>query len=407
MKYGSLEDAVTNSPDVFDRLKDLFPLQRPQSVQSQGNLPTEDNFPRTQLLMSGWQMVEENFPLPIKGLMNTKYAGYVLTKDTYKEVTPRSPMFGMDCEMCRTTCGDLELTRISIVDENMDDIYDELVKPHNRITDYLTRFSGITPKMMRNVTKRLRDVQEDIRRILPDDAILVGQSLCNDMHAVKMMHPYIIDTSIIYNITGDRRRKTKLQTLAREFLSERIQEGQGGHCSHEDSAASLKLVKLKLTKDVAFGDAVLGDMSMQIRHHPELGHPNYSTSMLKLITKMDKTAQIIGSETIVNKYSQCTFKGIKKNKKIRCVTDNSNEVVIKSLCDSLAVKQFSFNIAQVDLTDANSDGDVESMQKTSKQVDSWVKDIYERLASPGLFVVMFGGQNDMCNGCCFIALKSA
>lgn len=139
MKYGSLEDAVTKSSDVFDRLKDLFPLQAPQNAQQQSNLPKDDNFPRTQLLMSGWQMVEENYPLPIKGLMNTKYAGYILTKESYKEVTPFSPMFGMDCEMCRTTTGDLELTRISIVDENLSEFYEELVKPDNKIVDYLTR----------------------------------------------------------------------------------------------------------------------------------------------------------------------------------------------------------------------------------------------------------------------------
>lgn len=28
-------------------------------------------------------------------------------------------MFGLDCEMCLTTSGNLELTRISIVDEDM------------------------------------------------------------------------------------------------------------------------------------------------------------------------------------------------------------------------------------------------------------------------------------------------
>lgn len=30
-----------------------------------------------------------------------------------------SPMFGIDCEMCKTASGDLELTRVTIVNENM------------------------------------------------------------------------------------------------------------------------------------------------------------------------------------------------------------------------------------------------------------------------------------------------
>lgn len=42
-----------------------------------------------------------------------------MTKDVYLEATARSPMIGLDCEMCKTTTGDLELTRITLVDEKM------------------------------------------------------------------------------------------------------------------------------------------------------------------------------------------------------------------------------------------------------------------------------------------------
>lgn len=83
---------------------------------------------------------------------------------------------------------------MSVVSEKHEVLYDELVKPSNKIVDYLTRFSGINAKMMRNVTKKLQDVREELRALLPDDAILVGQSLSNDLHALKMMHPYVIDT---------------------------------------------------------------------------------------------------------------------------------------------------------------------------------------------------------------------
>jgi RNA exonuclease 1 len=61
-----------------------------------------------------------------------------------------------------------------------------------------------------------------------------------------MMHPYVIDTSVIYNITGNRFRKTKLALLAQRFLGEEIQQGEEGHCSVEDSATCMKLTQLKL-----------------------------------------------------------------------------------------------------------------------------------------------------------------
>lgn len=71
--------------------------------------------------------------------------------------------------------------------------------------------------------KTLKEVPEEVRNILPPDAIPVGQSSNSDLPAMKMIHPYVIATSAILNITGNRKRKTKLQTLAREFLGINIQ----------------------------------------------------------------------------------------------------------------------------------------------------------------------------------------
>lgn len=63
-----------------------------------------------------------------------------------------------------------------------------------------------------------------------------------------MMHPYVIDTSVIYNLSGERWRKPKLQALAWQFLGVKIQENAKGHDSAEDSLSSLKLVQLKLSQ---------------------------------------------------------------------------------------------------------------------------------------------------------------
>lgn len=63
-----------------------------------------------------------------------------------------------------------------------------------------------------------------------------------------MMHPYCIDTSVIFNVTGDRYRKSKLSYLSKHFLNESIQESSHGHDSVEDSSASLRLVQLKLSE---------------------------------------------------------------------------------------------------------------------------------------------------------------
>lgn len=41
----------------------------PTNITSNGNLPPTDKFCRTKLLLSLWQMVEENYPVPLKGTL--------------------------------------------------------------------------------------------------------------------------------------------------------------------------------------------------------------------------------------------------------------------------------------------------------------------------------------------------
>lgn len=48
------------------------------------------------------------------------------------------------------------------------------------------------------------------------------------------LHPYVIDTTVIYNMTGDRVRKLKLATLAKEFFGKEIQQAVTGHNLIED-----------------------------------------------------------------------------------------------------------------------------------------------------------------------------
>ncbi|XP_076460169.1 RNA exonuclease 5-like [Babylonia areolata] len=223
---------------------------------------------RTQLLMSVEQMIEENYPVPGEEDSDEKYKDYVVSKEHYTPVAPNSPLFAVDCEMCLTSAMRHELARVSIVNDQNEVIYDELVKPYNPIINYLTRYSGITKRILDPVTKRIEEVQREISELLPDDAILCGQSLGNDLTALKMFHPYVIDTSLIYNLSGSRRMKCSLKRLSFCFLGRVIQGSKSGHSSAEDAEATLDLVKLKLRKTLSFGDAVLGgDVTPSLPSH--------------------------------------------------------------------------------------------------------------------------------------------
>ncbi|CAG5124244.1 unnamed protein product [Candidula unifasciata] len=215
-----------------------------------------ERFSRTCLLLSTYQMMLEGYPLPVQTNIG-RYRDFVFTKEKYAKVTADSPLYALDCEMCTTTARKNELTRVSVVSETGKVLYDTLVKPANRIINYLTRYSGITKQMLDPVTTTIEDVQRDIRSLLPPDAILCGQSLNGDLIALKMFHPYVIDTSVIFNMSGNRYVKAGLRKLTQFFLGRTIQNSKSGHNSAEDATATLDLVKLKLTKGLEFGDATL------------------------------------------------------------------------------------------------------------------------------------------------------
>ncbi|XP_056224531.1 RNA exonuclease 5-like [Seriola aureovittata] len=182
------------------------------------------------------EMIKRHYP--VKGMPG--FEEFVCI-DSVDCVTDGSPLYGLDCEMCLTEKGN-ELARVSLVDSDGNCVLDELVKPQNRILNYLTRFSGITAAMLRPITTTLRDVQAKLRAVLPRDAVLVGHSLNNDLIALKLIHRHVIDTSLLYRREFGQR--FKLKVLAETVLKRQIQTEEGkGHNPIEDAVAALELAQ--------------------------------------------------------------------------------------------------------------------------------------------------------------------
>lgn len=207
-----------------------------------------------ELIMSYDQMKDNFYP------MHPDVSGKALPLEDGWRDTEAGPaikkrgntLLGLDCEMCATANGPV-VTRATVVDYNGDTIYDKLVKPDEPITDYLTQWSGITKELLDPVTTTLADVQEDLIKLIKTQDILIGHSLESDLGVLKLRHPLVIDTSIVFDHPRGATFKCSLKWLATKYLKKTIQNGANGHDSSEDARTCIELIKEKLKRGPKFG----------------------------------------------------------------------------------------------------------------------------------------------------------
>jgi RNA exonuclease 1 len=243
-----------------------------------------------------------------------------------------------------------------------------------------------------------------------------------DLIAMKLMHPYVIDTSCIFNIHGDRNRKSKLQHLAKSFLGEDIQMNIMGHSSIEDSITSLKLTKLKLSKDLYFGDAVM--QSAKSAHEwkfesgisNEVGDQKVTSSLITTAVKNSKKSTIITTNTsdlnLKKIYSQNHAEENDQQNDVKHIKANSAKDVVKKAQEIIWDNDFNmlhFNILEdpVYCTDEDDDGIAtdEKIVGIIPKIDKWINKVWKSVASKGLFVVLFGGNEKNNHGLSMIRVK--
>ncbi|KIX01577.1 uncharacterized protein Z518_09303 [Rhinocladiella mackenziei CBS 650.93] len=163
-------------------------------------------------------------------------------------------VYAIDCEMVLTNDDQYSLARISVINWQGTTMLDKFVKPSLPIKDYFTQYSGVTEELLKTITTTLEDIQSELLSMLGPDTILLGHSLESDLNALKLTHPFIVDTSIIYPHPRGLPLRSSLKFLANRYLKREIQkEGANGHDSVEDARAVLDLVRLKCEKGPKWG----------------------------------------------------------------------------------------------------------------------------------------------------------
>jgi len=214
----------------------------------------------------------------------------------YLPVTPSSPLYAIDVEMCRGADGALVPVWIAVVDEKLRHLYSSLIRPTQRIVDYLTPYSGVTKAMLKDVTTTMADVARDLRRLLPGDAVLVGHQIGCDLESLKLVHPYVVDTVKILNLKGDPDLKSKLRDLTRNLLGRNIQEfaaneaigeegelgvnGMSSNFSTSSSSSCSSSSKKLGHNPVEDARATMELVLLKLRNHPMFGNLGYPAGVM-------------------------------------------------------------------------------------------------------------------------------
>ena len=186
-----------------------------------------------------------------------------------------------DCEMGYTVHG-LELIRLTATEwQTGRELLDVLVHPLGAILDFNSRYSGVWPKDFESAVPYdgptppppiISDSKKKVLHIVPSPQAarrlltslltpttpVIGHALENDLKTVRLIHPTIVDTVLLFPHPKGLPLRTSLRELAKRHLGWKIQKGgkagaanesnEGGHDSKEDAMAAGELVRVAVER---------------------------------------------------------------------------------------------------------------------------------------------------------------
>ncbi|KAJ4305820.1 RNA exonuclease 3 [Kalmusia sp. IMI 367209] len=184
---------------------------------------------------------------------------------TNDEVEPQTAVC-FDCEMGYTTQG-FELLRLTVVSwPSHKPVIDVLVRPLGYILDLNTQWSGVTmdqflnakphdPENPKPKRTELRIVESPyvardlfLKHVSRDTPVL-GHALENDLNVIRLIHPTIVDTVILYPTRSGLPYRHSLKTLAKQHLGLDVQQGgASGHDSYEDARTTGELIRFTVAQ---------------------------------------------------------------------------------------------------------------------------------------------------------------
>lgn len=130
------------------------------------------------------------------------------------------PIASIDCEFCKTSLG-LEVIRVIVVNQRLEVVLNELVKPKGEIIDFLTDVHGIEAwEIETRARATLPMIQERLMTYCDQNTVLVGHDLNCDLKGLKMVHFRCADTKVLFN--QQKQGNLNLRMLSKVILKRAI-----------------------------------------------------------------------------------------------------------------------------------------------------------------------------------------
>lgn len=193
----------------------------------------------------------------------------------------------IDCEMAEAMDGSDELISLCAIDFlTGETLIDSFVVPSRRIMDWRARIHGIDVAVVLEAMKQQKALygwaaaRGELWKHIDDNTILIGQSICFDFEALRLIHTRVVDSAMLATeaVFNDKRKKQQprrrwgLQELCDTFLGIQIRSGDGIHDNLEDVLAAREVVLQYLLKPMEFKN--WADKTRKEFWKPEAGSKN-------------------------------------------------------------------------------------------------------------------------------------
>lgn len=177
---------------------------------------------------------------------------YVLNgyKPTFEEDEEVNNKFvAIDCEMVETTKSKNFPARVSIVNYYGDVLLDRYVEPDAPVTQWRTRFSGISPQVLDKARKEgtivtIEKIQKLLNFVTLLGMVTIGHNVSCDLKSLQYSLPKdkVLDTQRLKRFKTDC-GGDGLRRLIDHYFNIKIQKSKNGHDSVEDARASMLLFR--------------------------------------------------------------------------------------------------------------------------------------------------------------------